>query len=79
MSRLEAEWQFIDMYEAGRKEVGRKATGNGTARRGGKQQKAQGPAVAAASKTTAKAPVDGCWHCEGPHLGTQCPQLRGGK
>lgn len=81
MNCLKVEWQIIENDEAGSKETAHKTTinSNGDAYRGGKQQKAQGPVVTVASQITARVPVDGSHHCEGPHLKKYSPSNERGQ
>lgn len=58
-NRLKVNKEIIEKYEVDRREATRKAAGNGDACRRGKQQKARGPTVAAASETAAKVYVGG--------------------
>lgn len=60
MNRLKAEWKNIGNMQATHKEAGRKAAGNGDARRGGKEKKAQGPGCSSRLEKNVEMPVEGC-------------------
>lgn len=79
MNHLKKDGYIGKKCEVDHKEASRKVADKGYARRSGKKQKAQDPAVAPASKPIVRVPVERCWHCKGPYLKIHGPQLNGGK